>query len=180
MSQAPHVLRGSRTAARYGVDLKLEDSLSNGLIDTFPTRAPMGITAENLGKMYGIDRKSVDEFALESQKRWGAAQDAGIFKSEIVPITIQTRKGEEIFDFDEHARPKTVIENLTKLKPVFIKDTGLVTAGNASGICDGAASLIVASGEACKEDNITPLARVVGWYYVGCEPTIMGEVHELT
>ncbi|KAJ3349103.1 hypothetical protein HDU91_006435, partial [Kappamyces sp. JEL0680] len=175
MSQAPHVLRGGRNGARYGVDLKLEDSLSNGLIDTYPTRAPMGITAENLGKMYGIDRKSVDEFALESQRRWGAAHKAGLFKEEITPITIKSRKGEEVFDFDEHARPSSTYESLAKLKPVFIKDTGLVTAGNASGICDGAASLVVASGEAVKEDNIKPLARVVGWYYVGCEPTIMGK-----
>ncbi|KAJ3257257.1 hypothetical protein HK103_004811 [Boothiomyces macroporosus] len=174
MSQAPHVLRGARTAARYGVDLKLEDSLAHGLTDTYPHKVPMGITAENLGKLYGLDRKTVDEYAVNSQIRWGKANAAGLFKSEIAPVQIKTKKGVEHFEVDEHPRPQTDLAALTKLKPVFIKDTGLVTAGNASGICDGAASLIVASEEAVKQHNIKPLAKIVDYYYVGCEPSIMG------
>ena len=129
MSQAPHVLRGARNGVRYGVDMKLEDSLAHGLVDSYPTKTPMGITAENLGKMYGVNRAQADEFALESQKRWGEANQQGRFKAEITAIDIKTKKGVESFDFDEHARPSTKIENLQKLKPVFIKDTGLVTAG---------------------------------------------------
>jgi acetyl-CoA acyltransferase 2 len=174
MSQAPHVLRGARNGARYGVDMKLEDSLAHGLTDSYPTKTPMGITAENLGKMYGISREEVDQFALTSQQRWGVAQNAGRFKAEIASVEIKGRKGVETFSVDEHARPQTTIENLQKLKPVFIKDTGLVTAGNASGISDGAASLIVAGEDAVHQYNMKPLARVVDWYYVGCEPTIMG------
>jgi acetyl-CoA acyltransferase 2 len=102
------------------------------------------------------------------------ANAAGRFKEEIAPVEIKGRKGVEKFEVDEHPRPQTTLEQLTKLKPVFIKDTGLVTAGNASGISDGAASLIVASEEAVKKYSMKPLARIVDWYYVGCEPTIMG------
>lgn len=175
MSQAPHVLRGGRSAPRYGVDLKLEDSLAQGLVDTYPSVCPMGITAENLGKMYGIERKAVDAYALESQKRWGAANAAGLFKNEIAPVTLKGSKGvEEIFSVDEHPRPSTTDAQMAKLKPVFIKDTGVVTAGNASGICDGAASIIVAGKEAVDMFGMKPLAKVVDWFYVGCEPTIMG------
>lgn len=116
----------------------------------------------------------MDEFALQSQVRWGVANNEGLFKSEIAPVTLKTRKGEEVFQVDEHARPTSSLESLSKLKPVFIKDTGLVTAGNASGICDGAASLVVAGEEGIKQQALKPLARIVDWYYVGCEPTIMG------
>ena len=129
MSQAPHVLRGARNGVRYGIDMKLEDSLAHGLVDSYPTKTPMGITAENLGKMYGVSRSQADQYALESQKRWGQANEQGLFKEEICPVEIKTRKGVEQFAHDEHARPATTIENLQKLKPVFIKDTGLVTAG---------------------------------------------------
>ncbi|KAJ2992196.1 hypothetical protein HDV02_003211, partial [Globomyces sp. JEL0801] len=174
MSQAPHVLRGARTGARFGIDMKLEDSLASALTDSYPTKTPMGITAENLGKMYGITRQEVDEYALMSQQRWAKAHKEGIFKSEIAPVELKSRKGVEQFDYDEHARPETTIASLQKLKPVFIKDIGLVTAGNASGISDGACSLVVAGEEAVKENGIKPLARIVDWYYTGCEPTIMG------
>jgi acetyl-CoA acyltransferase 2 len=174
MSQAPHVVRGARNV-RYGVDLKMEDSLAHGLTDTYPTMCPMGITAENLGKMYGISRETVDAYALESQTRWKAAYDDGRFEKEITEMEVKGKKGVEVFKTDEHPRPATTIENLQKLKPVFIKDKGLVTAGNASGICDGASSLIVASKEAVEENELKPLARIVDWFYVGCEPTIMGK-----
>ena len=174
MTQAPHVLRGGRSAARYGVDLKLEDSLAHGLVDSYPHNVPMGITAENLAKKYGLKREEVDQYALDSQKRWGKAQAAGIFDAEISPVEIKGRKGVEHFKVDEHPRPETTAEGLTKLRPVFIKDTGVVTAGNASGICDGAASLIVAGEEAVKKHNLKPLARIVNWNYVGVDPQIMG------
>ncbi|KAJ3210126.1 3-ketoacyl-CoA thiolase, mitochondrial [Dinochytrium kinnereticum] len=174
MSQAPYALRGVRGGTRYGVDQKLEDTLAHGLVDQYPTVTPMGITAENLAKQYNITRKDADEFALLSQQRWAKAHQSGVFKSEISPIEIKSKKGVESFAHDEHARPQTTIESLTKLPSVFIKQTGTVTAGNASGISDGAASLIVASEEAVKKNNITPLARIVSWYYVGVEPTIMG------
>jgi acetyl-CoA acyltransferase 2 len=124
--------------------------------------------------MYGIERKAVDEYSFRSQQRWGKANDGGLFKSEIVPVEIKTRKGVESFEVDEHPRPATSMEQLAKLRPVFIKDTGLVTAGNASGISDGAASIIVAGEDAVKKNGLKPLARVVDWFYVGCEPTIMG------
>ncbi|KAJ3186051.1 3-ketoacyl-CoA thiolase, mitochondrial [Gaertneriomyces sp. JEL0708] len=174
MSQAPYALRGVRAGTRYGVDLKLEDTLAHGLVDTYPKKVPMGITAENLGQKYNISRRDCDEFALKSQQRWASANAAGIFQDEIVPVEVKTRKTTEQFTTDEHPRPKTTIESLSKLASVFIKDTGLVTAGNASGICDGAASLVVAGGEAVKRHGMKPLARIVAWDYVGVDPNIMG------
>jgi acetyl-CoA acyltransferase 2 len=129
MSQAPYVLRNVRNGTRYGVDLPLEDSLAHGLVDSYPKKTPMGVTAENLGKKYGISRKDVDEYALLSQQRWAQAQKSGRFEQEIHPIEIKGRKGPESVSVDEHARPFTTFESLQKLKPVFIKDTGLVTAG---------------------------------------------------
>ncbi|KAJ3098362.1 3-ketoacyl-CoA thiolase, mitochondrial [Phlyctochytrium bullatum] len=174
MSQSPYALRGIRTGTRYGVDQKLEDTLAHGLVDQYPTVTPMGITAENLAKQYGITRKDADDFALQSQHRWAKAHKAGIFDAEITPIELKSKKGVESFNYDEHARPNTTIEGLNKLPSVFIKQTGTVTAGNASGISDGAASIIVASEAAVKKYNLTPLAKVLSWNYVGVEPTIMG------
>lgn len=173
MSQAPYAVRGIRSGTRFGFDQKMEDTLSHALTDQFPKVTPMGITAENLATKYGITRKDVDEYALSSQQRWAAAQKEERFKNEIVPISIKTRKGTESFEIDESPRP-TTIESLNKLKPVFIKDSGVVTAGNASGISDGAASVIVASGDAVKKYGMTPLAKVLSWHYVGVEPSIMG------
>ncbi|KAH6601731.1 hypothetical protein BASA61_001838 [Batrachochytrium salamandrivorans] len=160
MSQAPFALRDARTGARFGVDQKLEDTLAHALVDSYPTKTPMGITAENLGKQFGITRKDADEYALLSQSRWAVAQQTGRFTNEIAPIEIKSRKGTETFDVDEHPRPKTTIEGLANLPSVFIKDTGIVTAGNASGISDGAASLIIASEESVKNFGLTPLARL--------------------
>ena len=132
------------------------------------------MTAENLATQYNISRGECDEFALRSQVLWGKAHDAGIFKSEIVPIELKGRKGPEVISVDEHPRPLTKIADLNKLKPVFQPDGGRVTAGSASGICDGAASLIVAGEEGIKESSLTALTRIVAWCRVGCEPTIMG------
>ncbi|KAJ3412199.1 3-ketoacyl-CoA thiolase, mitochondrial [Chytridiales sp. JEL 0842] len=174
MTQSPYALRNVRFGTKYGVDQKLEDTLAHGLVDQYPTKTPMGITAENLSKQYNITRKECDAYALLSQERWAAAQGAGVFKDEITPIELKSRKGTEMFEMDEHPRPKTTIESLHKLAPVFVKDVGVVTAGNASGISDGAASLIVASEHAVKKYNLTPLAQILSWSYVGVEPTIMG------
>ena len=129
MSQAPYAVRNIRNGTRFGVDLKLEDTLSAGLVDSYPEKTPMGITAENLGKKYGITRKDVDQFALESQKRYGHAYADGRFKNEITPVTLKGKKGPELFEVDEHPRPNATIEGLNKLAPVFVKETGLVTAG---------------------------------------------------
>ncbi|TPX64192.1 hypothetical protein SpCBS45565_g06041 [Spizellomyces sp. 'palustris'] len=174
MTQAPYALRNIRAGTRYGVDQKLEDTLAHALVDSFPQRVPMGITGENLGKKYGITRKECDEFALQSQQRWAKANEAGIFKAEISPVEVKTRKGVQAVTTDEHPRPQTTIESLGKLPSVFIKDTGLVTAGNASGICDGAASLVVAGEDAVKKYGMKPLARLVSWFYTGVDPNIMG------
>lgn len=160
MSQAPFALRDSRKGSRYGVDVVLEDTLSHGLIDSFPEKTPMGITAENLAKKYKITRKDADEYASKSQKRWDSANKSGIFKNEIVNVALESKKGVEMFEVDEHPRPQTTAESLGKLKPVFIRDTGVVTAGNASGICDGAASIIVAGEAAVKLYGLKPLARI--------------------
>ncbi|KAI8820786.1 Thiolase, N-terminal domain-containing protein [Fimicolochytrium jonesii] len=174
MTQAPYALRNARFGTRYGVDQKLEDTLAHALVDSFPEKTPMGITAENLAKQYGITRKEADEFALRSQQNYAKAHAAGIFNAEIAPVEIKTRKGTESFTADEHPRGSTTLETLAKLQSVFIKQTGTVTAGNASGICDGAASLIVASESAIKSQNLKPLARLVSWHYTGVDPKIMG------
>ncbi|KND00687.1 acetyl-CoA C-acetyltransferase [Spizellomyces punctatus DAOM BR117] len=174
MTQAPYALRNIRSGTRYGVDQKLEDTLAHALVDSFPQRVPMGITGENLGKKYGITRKECDEFALQSQQRWAKANEAGIFNAEISPVEIKTKKGVQAVTTDEHPRPQTTLESLAKLPSVFIKDTGLVTAGNASGICDGAASLVVAGEDAVKKHGLKPLARLVSWFYTGVDPNIMG------
>ena len=134
---------------------------------------PMGITAENLAKKYNITKEECDEFALRSQQTWGAAQEKGIFDAEMAPITLQTRKGEVTVDMDEHPRPSTTLEQLGKLRPTFAKD-GVVTAGSASGICDGAGTIVVASEQAVQEHNLTPLCRLVSYGVVGCDPKIMG------
>ncbi|KAJ3225059.1 3-ketoacyl-CoA thiolase, mitochondrial [Clydaea vesicula] len=174
MSQAPYALRNARFGTRYGVDQKLEDTLAHSLTDQFPKKTPMGITAENLAAKYKIGRSEVDAYALQSQQRWAVAQEAFRFKEEITPIHIKGKKGTEVFEVDECPRPQTTLETLAKLKPVFIKDTGVVTAGNASAITDGAASIIVSSASAVKSHNIIPLARIVSWFYCGVEPEIMG------
>jgi acetyl-CoA acyltransferase 2 len=172
MSQAPHVLRGARKGFAFGKAPKLEDSLWEALTDTY-CNAPMGMTAENLGSRYGVTREQCDELALTSQRRWAAAQEAGHFRAEIAPVELQTRKGTVRFELDEHPRPQSTIESLAKLAPVFKKD-GFVTAGNASGICDGAAMLVVATRAFAERRGLTPLARVVDWGVAGVDPGLMG------
>ncbi|GJN87308.1 hypothetical protein Rhopal_000256-T1 [Rhodotorula paludigena] len=173
MSLSPYTLSGSsRFGNKYGVDLKLEDSLAQALTD----RVPNPTTAENLAKKYGITRQQCDEYALQSQKRWKEGLDAGAFAAEITPVSLPPKKrgGEPIsFSQDEHPRPQATLEQLAKLPPVFAKD-GTVTAGNASGICDGAAANVVVSDEAIKRYGIKPLAKVVAYHVNAVEPTVMG------
>jgi len=172
MSLSPHAVRGIRFGVRLGLDVVMEDTLWQGLIDQH-IKMPMGITAENLAEKYGITRQQCDEFAVRSHQRWKAAKDAGYFKEEIVPITVKTKKGEVVMDADEHPKPETTVQNLAKLPPVF-KKNGTVDAGNASGISDGAACIILASEAAISKHSLNPIARVAGYGIAGCAPEIMG------
>ncbi len=173
MSLAPHVLPGSRDGFRMG-DVKMIDSMIvDGLWDVY-NKYHMGITAENVAKQYGVDRAQQDAFALESQRKAAAAQDAGKFKEEIVPVLIQQRKGDPIrFDTDEFVNRKTNAEALAGLKPAFDKE-GTVTAGNASGINDGAAAVVVMSEAKAKALGLQPLARIAAFASSGVDPKIMG------
>ncbi len=172
MTQAPHVLRGGRDGWAFGRAPAVEDSLATALVDSYGN-TPMGITAENLAQKYGITRQQCDEYALASQQRWAAANEAGRYKAEIAPIEIASKKGPVTFQVDEHPRPQSTIEALAKLSPVFKKD-GVVTAGNASGICDGAAALVLTTEEFAKRAGLKPLARLVQWGVAGVDPSIMG------
>jgi acetyl-CoA acyltransferase 2 len=172
MSGAPYAVRDIRFGAKLGTDPILEDIMWAALTDRY-CKTPMGVTAENLAEKYNITREEVDAFSVRSQRLWAEANIKGFFKAEIVPVELKSRKGTVIMDTDEHPKPKTTIESLAKLPAVF-KKGGVVTAGGASGICDGAGSVIIASEEAVKKHNLTPLARIVGYGLSGCEPTIMG------
>lgn len=171
MSQAPHVIRGARSGFALGQG-KLEDSLMVALLDTY-CNTPMAGTAENLARKFEISREDQDAYALRSQQEAKRAQDAGVFAEEIVPVEVKSRKGSFSFEKDDHLRPETTLEGLGKLKPAFAKD-GFVTAGNASGIVDGAAALVIAGSDYVKEAGAKPLGRIVSWAYVGVEPEIMG------
>ena len=146
--------------------------LSATLTDQY-TGNGMGMTAEKLSDQYEISREKQDEFALLSHARAAAARDAGKFKEEIVPVTVKTRKGEVIIDTDEHIKESGTMESLAKLRPAFKKD-GTVTAANASGINDGAASVVVASEHFVEENGLKPIARIVSWGIAGVDPTVMG------
>lgn len=172
MSQTPFTVRGTRFGTPLGVSPALEDSLWTGLSDSF-CKLPMALTAENLAEKYKIPREKVDEFAYRSQQLWKKANDAGVFKTEITPVKLKVKGKEVDFAVDEHPRPQTSLEGLNKLPSLF-KKNGAVTAGTASGICDGAAAVILASEEAVKEYNLTPLARLVAYSTVGVPPEIMG------
>lgn len=172
MSQAPHAARGLRWGARLGVSPTLEDTLWSSLTDSYAGCA-MGQTAENLAQQFGITREQCDEYALRSQQAWAAAKKEGRFVAEIAPVTVESRKGAVVVDTDEHPRGDTTLAGLAALRPSFSK-TGVVTAGNASGICDGAGALVLASEEAVKAHNLTPLARIVQWHTAGVDPKVMG------
>lgn len=168
MSQAPHSDFKSRFGGVKLGDLKLVDMLQSALTDEY-AGCGMGVTAENLAKKYEITREDQDEYAKLSHERAEAAREK--FAEEIVPVEVKTRKGSITVDRDEHIKPETTMETLAKLRPAFLKD-GSVTAGNASGINDGAASVVLASGEQIGDRK--PLAKIVSWGIAGVDPTIMG------
>ncbi|HKB49116.1 MAG TPA: acetyl-CoA C-acetyltransferase [Ktedonobacterales bacterium] len=171
MTQAPFVIRGARTGLSLG-EHQLEDYLWEALVDSY-CGCGMANTAENLAEQYGLERQTVDAYALRSQEAARAAQEAGRLAEEIVPVTIKDRKGNEtVFDRDEGIR-QTSLEALAKLPPRFKRD-GVVTAGNASGINDAGAALVLTTGTVARERGLRPLAKLVSWGIVGVEPTIMG------
>jgi len=174
MSQAPHVIRGARWGdQRLGPAGKFyEDLLWESLTDPV-AGCSMAVTAENLADVHGIAREDVDAYALLSQTRAKAAWDAGHFAEELTPVVIKSRKGETQFMADEHMRPETNAESLAKLKPYF-KEGGTVTAGNASGIGDGAAAVVIASAEYAERNGLKPIGRLVSWGIAGVEPKHMG------
>ena len=172
MSQAPFAVRGQRWGTRFGQHLQLEDTLWSALTDSLSGCA-MGVTAENLDRKYGISREECDAYALRSQQAWAAAQAAGRFEAELAPVEVQTRKGALLVAKDEHPRTDASLDAMAKLPPSFQKD-GVVTAANASGICDGAGAVVLASGEAVARHGLAPLARLVSWFVAGVDPGIMG------
>ncbi len=174
MSQAPHVVRGARWGGlRLGEAGRFfEDVLWQALEDSH-CGLSMAQTAEELADRYGVTRAEADQVALHSQQRAKAAWDEGRFDAEIAPVTLQTRKGEVVYAADEHMRPDTTLEGLAKLRPYFRKD-GFVTAGNASGIGDGAASAVIAEAGWAEARGIRPLGRIVSWAFAGVDPRIMG------
>jgi acetyl-CoA C-acetyltransferase len=172
MSASPHVMPGSRDGFRMG-DAKLVDSMvCDGLWDAY-NNYHMGTTAENIAKKYDISRREQDEFAARSQQKAEAAQKAGRFKAEISPFEIVSRKGTTVFDNDEYVRAGTTAEALAELKPAFSKD-GTVTAGNASGLNDGAAAVMMMSARKAAELGLKPLARIRAYSSAGVDPKIMG------
>lgn len=172
MSRAPYISQSSRWGARMG-DTKLVDMMLGALHDPFHA-IHMGVTAENVAREFGISREDQDRLAVESHRRAAAAQQAGHFKDQILPVTLKTRKGEVVFDTDEHVRSDVTLESLSKLKPVFAKENGTVTAGNASGLNDGAAAVLLMDGRTVDQRGAKPLARLVAYAHAGVEPTIMG------
>ena len=172
MSRGGYMSPAMRTGARLG-DTQMLDLVVSALNDPFGV-GHMGITAENLADKWEISREEQDAFAAESHRRAAAAIDEGRFKSQIVPITIKTRKSEVVFDTDEHVRPGTTAESLGKMRPAFKKD-GTVTAGNASGINDGAAFLVLAAADAAEKAGHKPMARIVSYAVAGVSNEIMGE-----
>ncbi len=174
MSQAPHVVRGARWGGlRLGpAGNGFEDTLWEALTDS-NCGLSMAQTAEGLAEQYAVTREEADQVAVNSQQRAKAAWDAGRYDAEVSPVTVRTRKGETEFSVDEHIRPDTTLEALARLRPYFKKD-GLVTAGNASGIGDGAASVVLASRSWAEANGATPIARLVSWGFAGVDPRIMG------
>jgi acetyl-CoA acetyltransferase family protein len=171
MSQAPHVIRGLRAGLRLGQG-QLEDTLWSALLDTH-CGCTMAATAENCAAKYAVSRDEQDRYAIRSQQLADAAWKAGRFADEVVPVEIRSRKGTELFEQDDHMRPDSTLEGLAKLPAAFSKN-GCVTAGNASGIVDGGAALLLASETGVKSHGLTPLARLTHWAAVGVDPALMG------
>ena len=172
MSRAPYAINTNRFGARMG-DTKMIDMMVGALHDPFHT-IHMGVTAENIAAKWGITREDQDKLAVESHNRAERATQAGYFKDQIMPVMLKTRKGEVAYDTDEHFRPGCTMEELGKLKPVFIKENGTVTAGNASGINDAAAAVVLMEAGAAKARGVKPLARLVAYAHAGVDPKYMG------
>ena len=173
MSAAPYAIPSARWGARMNNSKMIDVMVNDGLWDAF-NQYHMGITAENVAEKYGITREMQDEFAVASQSKAEAAIKAGKFKDEIVPVVIRGKKGDTVFDTDEHPKFGTTLEKVAKLKPAFKRDGGTVTAANASGINDSAAALVVMSKEKADELGIKPLATIVSYATGGVDPSIMG------
>jgi acetyl-CoA C-acetyltransferase len=171
MTQAPHCANLRAGQKMGGLEL-MDTMLKDGLWDAFQGYH-MGNTAENVAQKYQLTRQEQDEFAAASQRKAGEAMKAGRFRDEIAPVTVKTRKGDIVVSDDEYPKPETTLEALAKLRPAFAKD-GTVTAGNASGINDGAAAVVVMSAAEAAKRGITPLARIVSWATAGVDPAIMG------
>ncbi|MBB2928496.1 beta-ketothiolase BktB [Paraburkholderia silvatlantica] len=172
MSRAPYSMPAARFGQRMG-DTQLVDMMTGALHDPFQS-IHMGVTAENVAKKFGITREAQDALALESHRRAARAIAEGRFKDQILPISIKSRKGEVLFDADEHVRHGATLEDFSKLKPVFAKENGTVTAGNASGINDAAAAVLLMSADAARARGVTPLARLVSYAHAGVDPAYMG------
>lgn len=172
MSRAPYVVQAARWGARMG-DTKMLDMMVGALQDPFGA-GHMGITAENVAELYKISREEQDAFAADSQRKALAAIEAGYFKSQIVPVEVKGRKGVTLFDTDEHPKAGTTVESLGALKPAFKKENGTVTAGNASGLNDGAAACVLMDAAAASRAGLSPLARIVSYAVAGVEPSLMG------
>ncbi|AFC65519.1 TPA: acetyl-CoA C-acetyltransferase [Streptococcus pyogenes] len=174
MSQAPYVLQGQRWGSRMGDSKVVDTMLKDGLSDAF-AGYHMGITAENIVQQYGLTREEQDAFAADSQRKAQFAIEKGRFKEEIAPVTIPQRKGEPLLvDQDEYPKFGTTVDKLAKLRPAFIKDEGTVTAGNASGINDGAAAILLMSKEKAEELGLPILAKITSYASAGVDPSIMG------
>jgi len=172
MSRAPYASLTSRFGARMG-DTKLIDMMVGALHDPFH-HIHMGVTAENVAAQFGITREMQDELAVESHNRAERATQEGRFKGQIVPVMLKTRKGEVAYETDEHFRPGCTLADMAKLKPVFVKENGTVTAGNASGINDAAAAVVLMEAGTAQARGLAPLARLVGYAHTGLDPKIMG------
>ncbi|WP_028206951.1 beta-ketothiolase BktB [Paraburkholderia nodosa] len=172
MSRAPYSMPAARFGQRMG-DTQLVDMMIGALHDPFQT-IHMGVTAENVAKKFGITREAQDALALESHRRAERAIAEGRFKDQILPISIKSKKGEVLFDADEHVRHGATLEDFSKLKPVFAKENGTVTAGNASGINDAAAAVLLMSADAARARGVKPLARLVSYAHAGVDPAYMG------
>jgi acetyl-CoA C-acetyltransferase len=172
MSRAPYASLATRFGARMG-DTKMVDMMVGALHDPFHN-IHMGVTAENVAAQFNISRDMQDACAVESHNRAQRAIEAGYFKDQIVPVMLKTRKGEVAYEVDEHYRPNCTLADMAKLKPVFIKENGTVTAGNASGINDAAAAVVLMDAAAAKARGAKPLARLVGYAHTGLDPKIMG------
>jgi acetyl-CoA acetyltransferase family protein len=172
MSQAPLVIRGARWGFPFGKPPPAEDMLWSSLVDSY-AGLPMAMTAEKLAEQYRISQDDVDDYSIGSQRRFAAAQEAGRITEELAPIEVKTRKGPVLFAKDEHPRPDTTRESLKKLPKVFKKD-GVIHAGAASGICDGAGAMVMTTRAYAEKHGKKPLARLVNWGYAGVDPSIMG------